>query len=215
MSFYGYFGKIIRQISREKQDEYVDPMGVFMKNLWFTVVFLMPAFLMTSQDSSDSYIKKAKKAVGSVLQSGTDKASAIKNFKTKDVKIVSPEYKKSIKSTFKMPQITGADVTITSLPFWYLHAAIGYKNRLQEKYAWDSQRRELFKNGYCKDYPHFWNRIVAGNFSQFNLKHPIQSMKGNKYILPPVVGPAVASVLTGFSWHMLTDSISSKLHSKK
>lgn len=84
-------------------------------------------------------------------------------------------------------------VTGAAMIPWYLHACHGYYQRVRN-----------FANDDIVKYPRVWNRIKALDFKTFNKWHPIQSMKGTKHMMFPLIGPMIAAQATGIVYHGLT-----------
>lgn len=82
--------------------------------------------------------------------------------------------------------------TYATIP-WFLHGFHGY-----------CQRYRNYLNIDTPKYPRFWNRCKAFDFSTFNKWHPIQSLKGSKHMMIPLVGPIIAANMTGMIYHGLT-----------
>lgn len=82
------------------------------------------------------------------------------------------------------------DVAACSAIPWYLHGAHGYYRRLKN-----------LKNDELQQYSTTWQRAKALDFGSFSKWHPIQSMKGTRRMIPPLVGPMIAAHLTGFAYH--------------
>ena len=82
--------------------------------------------------------------------------------------------------------------TCATVP-WYLHGMHGYYQRVRN-----------FANQDIVQYPRAWHRIKALDFKTFNKWHPIQSMKGTKHMMIPLIGPMIAAHATGIVYHGLT-----------
>ena len=157
-----------------------------MKNLWLTILCLMPlALTAASEEQPISATQGVKKALGAALGGVTKMASSVKK----------PD---------------AADVTVYSMPLWFAHGLHGYKQRWNETHMWDATNFKYDKNPKAPQYRHFYNRLFAGDLARFSWYHPIQSLKGNVVKCPPVLGSIVASVATGYCYNMATDYTYSK-----
>jgi len=102
---------------------------------------------------------------------------------------------------------TAVDVATSSLVPWYAHAAHGYLGRWKHFNATrpSFQNMNAYKThvtpSLTLNYSSMWQRVKALDFRSFNKWHPIQSMKGSKRMIFPLVGPIIAAHATGLAYH--------------